>query len=143
YNNQLSVDSFLPLNESHIEILNTSWGRRSYMKLASTQLLAGSIIVTDMKAILVNCIEAYSRVPSLEAHTGKEVANMTNSLPTVFSQYQNLSIVKLENEKFAKLLRFHSTDISNFLIASSIRIDNESYLLELGPTTANIQVTTN
>ncbi|KAG2238036.1 hypothetical protein INT48_002603 [Thamnidium elegans] len=104
YNNQLSVDSFLPLNESHIEILNTSWGRRSYMKLASTQLLAGSIIVTDMKAILVNCIEAYSRVPSLEAHTGKEVANMTNSLPTVFSQYQNLSIVKLENEKFAKLV---------------------------------------
>lgn len=141
YNRQLSVDSFLQLNKSHIDILNTSWERRPYMKLVSAQLLAGSLIVTDTKAILVNCIEIYSRLPSLEAHTEKDIANMTNSVPTVFSQYPDLSIVKLENDSSAKLVI--GTNMSNFLVTSSVRIDNESYLPELGPTTANIEITSN
>lgn len=111
------------------------------MKLVSAQLLAGSLIVTDNKAILVNCIELYSRVLSLEAHTEKDIANMTNLLPTVFSQYPDLSIVKLENDNSVRLVI--GTNVSNFLVTSSIRIDNESYLPELGPTTANIKITSN
>lgn len=139
YNHILSTDSFVPLNESHIDLLNTSWEKKTYMKSASVQLLAGSMVVTNWEAIVVNCLEVYSRIPQLEAHIEKEASYLKNSLPNAFSQYTNLSIVKLQNDNSTKLII--GTDVSNFLVTSSIRIDNDSYLPELGPTTGNLDVT--
>ncbi|KAI8058725.1 hypothetical protein BDF21DRAFT_390464 [Thamnidium elegans] len=139
YNRQLSHDSFIPLNQNHIDILNTTWNKKKYMKSASLQLLAGSVIVTNFKAIMVNCLEVYSRIPSLEAHAEKEESYLENSLPTTSSQYSNLSIVKLNNDNSNNLII--GTEISNFLVTSSIRLDDDSILPELGPTTAKFDVT--
>lgn len=139
YYRQLSVDSFVPLDENHIDLLNTSWEKKQYLKFASAQLLAGSIIVTQREAILVNCLEVYSRIRSLDAHIEKEAPNLANSIPNVYSQYTDLTIVKLQNDNSAKLII--GTQISNLLVTSSIRIDDDSFLPELGPTTANFKVT--
>lgn len=109
------------------------------MKSVSVQLLAGSILVTNSQAILVNCLEVYFRVPSLDVHAEKEATYIESSLPTTSSQYDSINIVKLKNNNSIKLII--GTEISNFLVTSSIRLDDDSILPELGPTTANFIVT--
>lgn len=98
------MDSVLPLNGNHIYVLNTSWEKKSYMKAASVQLLAGSIIVTQKQAILANCLEVYSRITSLDVHDEKEAPYLSNSVPGVFSRYRDISIVKLQNDNSEKLV---------------------------------------
>lgn len=109
------------------------------MKAASVQLLAGSIIITQKQAILVNCLEVYSRIPSFDVHAEKQSPNLINSIPNIFSQRNDLSIVKLQNDNSSKLVI--GTQISNFLVTSSVRIDESSILPELGPITSHFQVT--
>ncbi|RCH88957.1 hypothetical protein CU097_010444, partial [Rhizopus azygosporus] len=64
--------------------------------------------------------------------------NLASSIPNVFSQYDGLSIVKIQNDNSTKLVI--STQISNFLATLSIRIDDNSILPETGPTTTGFKV---
>ncbi|ORE22001.1 hypothetical protein BCV71DRAFT_168600, partial [Rhizopus microsporus] len=131
-------DSFVTLDDNHISLLNTSWDKKRYMKVASVQLLAGSILVTQTQSILVNCLEVYSCIPSLDAHAEKEAPNLASSIPNVFSQYGDLSIVKIQNDNSTKLVI--GTQTSNFLVTLSIRMDDNNSLPEISPTTANFKV---
>lgn len=89
-----------------------------------SQLLAGSILVQDQAAILLNTVEPYSRDSLLDAHYERRSSGSASSFPSVPSQYGYLSTLLLSTADGDKLVI--GTRTCNFLIMSSIRLDKES-----------------
>lgn len=142
YKNLLAFDQYEEIVESELTLLNTSWEDKSYLCLAISQLIAGSIIVTPTEALLINGVESYSRDPSVDAHAEKAQSFAESSVPTILSQYPNsLNICLRRSDKSNKLLIGSQT--CNLLVVSSIRIDNDSFLPSVGPTTKHFKPTTN
>ncbi|KAG1242522.1 hypothetical protein G6F68_016156 [Rhizopus microsporus] len=56
------------LTEQQCNILNQDWLQYPQLRYCGSQLLAGSILVQDQAAILLNTIEPYSRDSLLDAH---------------------------------------------------------------------------
>lgn len=88
YKHLLERTEFIEINDEAKELLNTCWWQCPVMRYACARALAGMIIVDKNQALLINCLEVYGRVPSLDAHherylLGKNESATSHPDPTV------------------------------------------------------------
>ncbi|KAG0747471.1 hypothetical protein G6F66_002000 [Rhizopus arrhizus] len=124
----LSTTRHSELTEQQCNILNKDWLQYPQLRHCGSQLLAGSILVQDQAAILLNTIEPYSRDSLLDAHYERRSSGSASSFPSVPSQYGYLSILLLSTADGDKLVI--GTRACNFLIISSIRLNKQSVSLD-------------
>lgn len=110
--------------------------------MATSQLLAGAILVDGNQALLLNGVEAYCRYPSVDVHHENLTTTQESSVPELTSQYPNeLKITKINVDKSEKLILGSRT--MNVLVVSSIRIDDAKLAPEVGPSTSNFSPSKN
>lgn len=130
----LAFGNYTTLNEEHLELLDAHWRKRSWMHLMVGRLLASSILVDGSHALLLNGVESYCRYSSLNAHFEKALHQ--SSLPDFNSQYPNkLKIAKILFDNSEKLVIRSNT--CNIFAISSIRIDDNKIVPEVGASTKN------
>ncbi|ORE11074.1 hypothetical protein BCV72DRAFT_332563 [Rhizopus microsporus var. microsporus] len=100
----LSTTRHSELTKQQCNILNQDWLQYPQLRYYGSQLLAGSILVQDQAAILLNTIEPYSRDSLLDAHYERRSSGSASSFPSVPSQYENLSILLLSTAGGEKLV---------------------------------------
>lgn len=99
-------------------MLNSDWERMPNIKYACAQVLAGSILVNEKAghAVLVNTLEAYCRLRSVDIH--RELSNQHGSIPPPTSYYENVWPCVLTTSDGEKLTI--GTQTMNALITSTI-----------------------
>ncbi|KAI9252165.1 hypothetical protein BY458DRAFT_589868 [Sporodiniella umbellata] len=133
----LSTTRHSELTEQQCNILNQDWLQYPQLRYCGSQLLAGSILVQDQAAILLNTIEPYSRDSLLDAHYERRSSRSASSFPSVPNQYGYFSILLLSTTDGDKLVI--GTRTCNFLVTSSIRLDKQS--VNLGSVTSHFMPT--
>lgn len=98
YHAHLVKNACIPLDKTHIDLLNSSWDQRPHQKIACLQLHTGAIITTGQHAMIIGCIKAYSWLKYLDTHHKKSALHVRNSIPSLDSQYSDLAIVKVQHD---------------------------------------------
>lgn len=113
--------------------MNQDWKRKPYIRTVCGQLLAGSIIVEENQALLINCIELYNRKPSVDLHYERFGSRFNiSSIPSKNNIYNGINIISKAEDKSRKLLI--GTFVFNGLVASSVRLDKD-FSAEIGAST--------
>lgn len=132
YHSFLANDSFSEISQDNIDILNSSWRQRPYIAQAQGELLCGAILVNEKQALLINCAETYSRLPSVDAHREHYSGDpRKHSLPLPRGRYSKIRVCKLDNKLII------GTSSITILATSSLRIDDFRHEPEIGPYTTN------
>jgi hypothetical protein len=79
YQEKLLDRKHVELSEEIAEMLNEDWKLRPQMKFFCAQLFSGSILVQGMKALLINCVEAYERTKQVDSQ--RENFTNKNGIP--------------------------------------------------------------
>ncbi|KAI7900882.1 uncharacterized protein BX663DRAFT_438374, partial [Cokeromyces recurvatus] len=137
----LKHEKYEEINESAFSILNQDWKRKPYIRIACGQLLAGSILVEENQALLINCIELYNRKPSVDLHYERFGSRFSiSSIPSKNNKYNGINIISKAEDKSRKLLI--GTFVFNGLVTSSIRLDKD-FSPEVGASTFLFSPTNN
>ncbi|KAG2236663.1 hypothetical protein INT48_000660 [Thamnidium elegans] len=67
----LMSDSYAEIIKTQVKILNEDWNFGFHLRAVCIQLLAGALWVEKNEVMLSNCIELYSRINRLDAHSEK------------------------------------------------------------------------
>jgi hypothetical protein len=121
-------------NEDVIQLLNGDWRINPCYRFASSKILTGCLLVEDSKLLYVNCVEPYSKLPTLDAHFERF------SMEPFPPPNVNLWVKKVTTDNAHKLLI--CSHVADFLVVSSMRLDQDLGC-ELGPTTNNLNPTAN
>ncbi|KAL9536830.1 hypothetical protein MBANPS3_012331 [Mucor bainieri] len=132
YQSVLSHDSFAKAKSDAISILNTCWRNLPHMAQVQGTLLSGAILVDGEQALLLNCVEAYGRLASIDAYHEHHSGSPENhSLPLPNTLYNNI-VCKLLDDKLVI-----GTKASSILATSNLRLDLYPPVPEVGPYTTN------
>jgi hypothetical protein len=71
YSKAMPHDSFTPLFPEYQVLFNQNWDKKVYLKGATVQLCAGAMLADDSQELLLNYVETYSHLPTLDAHVIK------------------------------------------------------------------------
>ncbi|KAG2227232.1 hypothetical protein INT45_008476 [Circinella minor] len=123
---------YFEVNHEVCQMLNADWEHAPHIKYACAQVLAGCILVNEKagQAVLVNTLEVYCRLRSVDIH--RELSNQHGSLPPPTSYYENVCPCVLTTSDGEKLTI--GTQTMNALITSTIRLDIKEEP-KVGPTT--------
>ncbi|CEP08586.1 hypothetical protein [Parasitella parasitica] len=123
---------YFEVNHQVCQMLNSDWERMPNIKYACAQVLAGCILVNEKAghAVLVNTLEAYCRLRSVDVH--RELSNQHGSIPPPTSYYENVWPCVLTTSDGKKLTI--GTQTMNALITSTISLDIREKP-KVGPTT--------
>lgn len=107
---------------------------------ATSQIFAGSILLSGSTALLINCVESYGRLKTVDSHHERRTVSATHksSFPKTESKYGQISVCVVEDDNTTKLKI--GTTSCNLLVTSSIRLDKQTITnktIEMGPNTSN------
>jgi hypothetical protein len=142
YSGLLKHDNYSEMNEDLLDICNTDWTTKPSLRLACAQLMAGALLVEGKQIIIINCIEVYARLPTLDRHFERfsSSTNPDSSIPTISNKYKGLNVTILNNHNSRKLTI--GTFVFNGLVTSSLRLDMDAEP-ELGASTLNFTPSAN
>ncbi|KAG2233959.1 hypothetical protein INT48_009772 [Thamnidium elegans] len=86
YHQVLAFEEHRHITEKHLDLLNSHWRKCSFMYMATSQSLAGAILVDGSQALLLNGVDSYSRYPSIDAHFENISSTQESSIPQLSSQ---------------------------------------------------------
>lgn len=127
-------ENYSEIDDETLSLLNNDWCLDTALRLICCKLLSGCILVNGKQILLVNCCEIYGRLPTADNHHERFLGD-GSSLPTIKDRYKKIKVCNLLNDNSKKLII--GTFTFNILVTSSVRIDEETFLPELGSTTSN------
>lgn len=143
-NYHLCEQKYVELTMEVTQLINQDWTFFPQLRYATSQIFAGAILVNKTSALLLNSIESYGRSKSVDAHYERKIgtAMNTSSFPKRQPNYGWINVITTHEDGATKLKI--GTTVSNLLVTSSIRIDQNSVtknIVELGSTTSNFTAT--
>lgn len=123
-------ENYVEIDKTTLQLLNEDWVLKPQLRYSTTELLAGALLVENDQVLHLNCVEAYARLPTLDAHherfsARKGVDLRQNSLPIYRnSRYNNLTIATIFSDNARKLVI--GTHVANYLVVSSTRLDQNN-----------------
>ncbi|GAB5586184.1 hypothetical protein Unana1_01084 [Umbelopsis nana] len=139
YSEKCADQTYVEVDSQTVRFLNEDWITKPQMRFACASMLSGMILMSNNKALLVNCIEVYGRTKSVDAH--RERFNLKKGIPPVNSipphdcRYQNIWARTITDIDGTKLVI--GTKTFNALVTSSLRLD-AAIEPEVGPSTLNL-----
>ena len=120
--------------------LNKVWASFPQIRFLASRIFSGCILWSGTKALLVNCVETYGRLKTIDAHHERRITSTTgqSSFPTSRSRYGDV-VVCLAKEDGTTKLKIGGSSF-NLLVTSSVRVDEQSItnaVVEKGANTGN------
>jgi hypothetical protein len=137
YARVLKERQYLEMNDEIAEQLNTCWVSTPQFKYFSSKLLAGAILFNEEtgQSLLLTSVEVYGRTSIVDPHC----ENPDATFPPQATRYSRIWPMSLKSNDGLKLII--GTDVSNFLVTGSIRVDAK-VSAEAGPSTLNWKLET-
>ncbi|KAI8882104.1 hypothetical protein K501DRAFT_187561, partial [Backusella circina FSU 941] len=136
----IADEEFVELSEQIVQEINKDWGFFPQLRFATLQMFAGCILLSGSTALLVNCVEPYGRLKSVDAHHERRTSSSIHqsSFPKSKSKYGQIEICLTHDNNTTKL-KIGATSC-NLLVTSSVRLGKQTIsnkTIEIGPNTSN------
>lgn len=134
----IADEEFVELSEQIVQEINKDWAFFPQLRFATSQMFAGCILLSGSTALLVNCVEPYGRLKSVDAHHERRTSSSIHqsSFPKSKSKYGQIEICLTHDDNTTKL-KIGATSC-NLLVTSSVRLDKQTIAnktIEMGPNT--------
>ncbi|KAI9257447.1 hypothetical protein BY458DRAFT_441435, partial [Sporodiniella umbellata] len=140
----ISSHKYTELSKPICESINRDWLIFPQYRYAVSQFFAGAILIEQSSAILLNCVEPYSRLKSTDSHYERRIATAIHlsSYSKKESKYGWITVIQAQEDNTTKLKI--GTTTFNLLATSSLRLGKSSSLsIQIGPNTSHFTPTQN
>ncbi|KAI8988046.1 hypothetical protein BDF20DRAFT_832929 [Mycotypha africana] len=93
----IADEQFGELSEQIVQEINKDWAFFPQLRFATSQMFAGYILLSGSTALMVNCVEPYGRLKSVDAHHERRTSSSIHqsSFPKSKSKYGQIEIASL------------------------------------------------
>lgn len=103
---KLRSQNYVELAREVSKCLNMDWTLYPQMRYETSKVFAGVTLLGKTSAILINCVEPYSRLKSIDAHCERWLPNMSleqSSAPLENALYDSVCVVAIAEDSVRKL----------------------------------------
>ncbi|EIE76148.1 hypothetical protein RO3G_00852 [Rhizopus delemar RA 99-880] len=136
----IADQQYVELSKQITQEINKDWAFFSQLRFATSQIFAGSILLSGSTALLIKCVESYGRLKTVDSRHERRtsLAAHQSSFPKIKSKYGQVAFCLTQDDNTTKL-KIGATSC-NLLVTSSMRLDKQTITnktIEMGPNTSN------
>ncbi|KAI7850002.1 hypothetical protein BDC45DRAFT_519179 [Circinella umbellata] len=136
----LADQQYVELSQEITNEINKDWAFFPQLRFATSQLFAGCILISGSTALLVNCVESYGRLKTVDSHHERRTTSGAHqsSFPKAVSKYGQITVCLTQDDSTTKLKIGAAS--CNLLVTSSTRLDKQTIAnktIETGANTSN------
>ena len=136
----IADQQYAELNKQITHEINKDWVFFPQLRFEISQIFVGCILISGSTVLLINCIEPYDRMKTVDSHHELRINSAAHQslFPKLESKYGQITVCLTQDDNTTKL-KIGATSC-NLLETSSTRLYKQTIMnktIEMGPNTSN------
>lgn len=101
----IADQQYVELSKQITQEINKDWAFFPQLKFVTLQIFAGSILISGSTALLINCVESYGRLKTVDSHHERRTSSAAHqsSFPKIESKYGQVAVCLTQDDNTTKL----------------------------------------